>query len=417
VIVDEEQRFGVAHKERLKQLRTDVDVLSMSATPIPRTLEMAVSGIRDLSVIETPPEDRQPVHTVVAPFDDAQAALAVRRELLRDGQVFYVHNQVDTIHAAASHLAELVPDARIEVAHGTDGRAQLERVMVRFWKREFDVLVSTTIIESGLDVPNANTLDRRARRPARPRAAAPAAGPRRPVVGARLRLSVLPRRRVTDRAGLRAAQDGRRAHPARLGSGDRRARPRDPRRRQHRRGRAVRAGRRGRLRHVRAAAQGGDRRSDRRAGRRGDRHPGRPADRREPARALRRGRQPAPRAVQAHRRGPRRGRDRRRARRARRPVRDAPTAGGAAAGPRGPQGGAAPLGNRRDRAHARGALRIAPVQLRDSQQVRLQRLFPGHGSSPSQQRSCWRCRDRGPTTSSAGLPRACASCSDRRGRW
>jgi transcription-repair coupling factor (superfamily II helicase) len=158
VIVDEEQRFGVAHKERLKQLRTDVDVLSMSATPIPRTLEMAISGIRDLSVIETPPEDRQPVHTVVAPYDDAQAALAVRRELLRDGQIFYVHNQIDTIHAAASHLAELVPDARIEVAHGSMDERQLERVMVRFWKREFDVLVSTTIIESGLDVPNANTL-------------------------------------------------------------------------------------------------------------------------------------------------------------------------------------------------------------------------------------------------------------------
>ncbi|MBW3577002.1 MAG: transcription-repair coupling factor [Actinobacteria bacterium] len=158
VIVDEEQRFGVRHKERLKQLRTSVDVLSMSATPIPRTLEMAISGIRDLSVIETPPEDRQPVHTVVAPYDDAQVALAVRRELLREGQVFYVHNQIATIGQAAARLRELVPDARVEMAHGQTPEDQLERVMVRFWEREFDVLLCTTIIESGLDVPNANTL-------------------------------------------------------------------------------------------------------------------------------------------------------------------------------------------------------------------------------------------------------------------
>ncbi len=158
VVVDEEQRFGVAQKERLKELRTSVDVLSMSATPIPRTLEMAVSGIRDLSVIETAPEDRQPVMTVVQERDDAQVALAIRRELLRDGQVFYLHNQVETIHRAAADLAELVPDARIEVAHGQMDEKQLERVMVRFWEREFDVLVSTTIIESGLDIPNANTL-------------------------------------------------------------------------------------------------------------------------------------------------------------------------------------------------------------------------------------------------------------------
>jgi transcription-repair coupling factor (superfamily II helicase) len=158
VIVDEEQRFGVAQKERLKHLRTSVDVLSMSATPIPRTLEMAVSGIRDLSVIETPPEDRQPVLTSVMAYDEAQVALAIRRELLRDGQVFYVHNQVSSIHRVAASLVELVPDARVEVAHGQMDERQLERVMVRFWQREIDVLVCTTIIESGLDVPNANTL-------------------------------------------------------------------------------------------------------------------------------------------------------------------------------------------------------------------------------------------------------------------
>lgn len=158
VIVDEEQRFGVAHKERLKHLRASVDVLTMSATPIPRTLEMAISGIRDLSVIETPPEDRQPVVTIVQPFDERQVELAVRRELLRDGQVFYVHNQVDSIEDAAAGVRALVPDARVDVAHGQMDERSLEQVMLRFWEREVDVLVCTTIIESGLDVPNANTL-------------------------------------------------------------------------------------------------------------------------------------------------------------------------------------------------------------------------------------------------------------------
>jgi transcription-repair coupling factor (superfamily II helicase) len=158
IVVDEEQRFGVSQKEKLKQLRTSVDVLSLSATPIPRTLEMAVTGIRDMSVIETPPEDRQPVMTLVAEQDDAQIALAIRRELLRDGQVFYLHNQVETIHSTAAAIKEMVPDARVEVAHGQMEERQLERVMVRFWEREVDVLVCTTIIESGLDIPNANTL-------------------------------------------------------------------------------------------------------------------------------------------------------------------------------------------------------------------------------------------------------------------
>lgn len=158
VIVDEEHRFGVRQKERLKQLRTSVDVLSMSATPIPRTLEMAVSGIRDLSAIETPPEDRQPVLTIVEPFDETQVSLAIRRELLRDGQVFYVHNQVESIYETAELLAEMLPDARIGVAHGQLDERELERTMVQFWEHEFDVLVCTTIIESGVDVPNANTL-------------------------------------------------------------------------------------------------------------------------------------------------------------------------------------------------------------------------------------------------------------------
>lgn len=158
MVVDEEQRFGVAHKEQLKRLRTSVDVLTMTATPIPRTMELAITGVRDLSTIDTPPEDRQPVVTHVGEYDEATAALAVRRELLREGQVFWVHNQVDTIDAVAARVRELVPGARVAVAHGRMGEDELEQVMVRFWHREYDVLVSTTIVESGLDIPNANTL-------------------------------------------------------------------------------------------------------------------------------------------------------------------------------------------------------------------------------------------------------------------
>jgi len=158
VVVDEEQRFGVAHKERLKKLRTHVDVITMTATPIPRTLEMALTGIRDMSTVDTPPEDRQPVLTYVGQYDEGLAVGAVRRELLREGQVFWVHNRVATIDRQVAWLAEQVPDARIVVAHGQMDEEQLERQMVRFWDRDADILVSTVIIESGLDVPNANTL-------------------------------------------------------------------------------------------------------------------------------------------------------------------------------------------------------------------------------------------------------------------
>jgi transcription-repair coupling factor (superfamily II helicase) len=158
VIVDEEQRFGVEHKERLKELKTNVDVLSMSATPIPRTLEMAVTGIREMSTLATAPESRHPVLTYVGASSDGQIAAAIRRELLREGQIFYVHNRVAGISQVAAHLAELVPEARIAVAHGQMGEGELEQVMVDFWERRFDVLVSTTIIETGMDVPNANTL-------------------------------------------------------------------------------------------------------------------------------------------------------------------------------------------------------------------------------------------------------------------
>ena len=158
VIIDEEQRFGVEHKEYLKRLRTEVDVLSMSATPIPRTLEMGVAGIREMSTILTPPEERHPVLTFVGPYEAKQVAAAIRRELLRDGQVFFVHNRVSSIRRVAAQLAELVPEARIAVAHGQMNEHELEQIMVDFWERKYDVLVSTTIVESGLDIPNANTL-------------------------------------------------------------------------------------------------------------------------------------------------------------------------------------------------------------------------------------------------------------------
>ncbi|TDD52847.1 transcription-repair coupling factor [Nonomuraea terrae] len=158
IIVDEEQRFGVEHKEAMKHLRTQVDVLAMSATPIPRTLEMGLTGIREMSTILTPPEERHPILTFVGPYEEKQIAAAVRRELMRDGQIFFVHNRVASINRVAARLRELVPEARIAVAHGQMNEHQLEKIMVGFWEREYDLLVSTTIVESGLDVPNANTL-------------------------------------------------------------------------------------------------------------------------------------------------------------------------------------------------------------------------------------------------------------------
>ncbi len=158
VVVDEEQRFGVEHKEHLKALRTHVDVLTMSATPIPRTLEMAVTGIREMSTITTPPEERHPVLTFVGAYDERQITAAIRRELLREGQVFYIHNRVESIDRAASRLRDLVPEARIRIAHGQMPEHELEQVIVGFWEKEFDVLVCTTIVESGIDIANANTL-------------------------------------------------------------------------------------------------------------------------------------------------------------------------------------------------------------------------------------------------------------------
>jgi transcription-repair coupling factor (superfamily II helicase) len=158
VVVDEEQRFGVEHKEYLKGLRTAVDVLTMSATPIPRTLEMSLTGIREMTTILTPPEERHPILTFVGAYDPRQVGAAIRRELLRDGQVFYIHNRVESINRAAAKLAEIVPEARIAVAHGQMPEAALEQIMIGFWEKQYDVLVATTIVESGLDIPNANTL-------------------------------------------------------------------------------------------------------------------------------------------------------------------------------------------------------------------------------------------------------------------
>ncbi len=158
LIVDEEQRFGVASKDKLKRLRTSVDVLTLTATPIPRTLEMALTGIREVSHIRTPPEDRHPILTYVGPYDESAVSAAIRRELLREGQVFYVHNRIQSIDRAVARLRQLVPDARYAVAHGRMSEGQLEQAMVDFWNHEYDVLVATTIIESGLDLPQVNTL-------------------------------------------------------------------------------------------------------------------------------------------------------------------------------------------------------------------------------------------------------------------
>jgi transcription-repair coupling factor (superfamily II helicase) len=158
LVVDEEQRFGVRHKERLKQLRQQIDVLSMSATPIPRTLHMSLVGLRDMSVIETPPKDRMAIQTVVAKFDEKLIRTAVELELERGGQIYFVHNRVETIYELAAKIQELVPQSRIVVGHGQMGEAELEKTLLAFMNHEFDVFVATTIIENGIDIPLANTI-------------------------------------------------------------------------------------------------------------------------------------------------------------------------------------------------------------------------------------------------------------------
>ncbi|MGI6192296.1 MAG: transcription-repair coupling factor [Christensenellales bacterium] len=158
LIIDEEQRFGVGHKEAIKNIKRSVDVLTLTATPIPRTLHMALSGLRDMSVIETPPEERYPVQTYVMEYSDSLAKDAIERELARGGQVFFLYNRVSSMERFASYLRELVPDARIAIAHGQMAEGRLERTMLAFMEREYDVLLCSTIIESGLDIPNANTM-------------------------------------------------------------------------------------------------------------------------------------------------------------------------------------------------------------------------------------------------------------------
>jgi transcription-repair coupling factor (superfamily II helicase) len=158
LVVDEEQRFGVAHKERLKEMRKNVDVLTMSATPIPRTLHMSLVGLRDMSVIETPPKDRLAIQTTVAPFSETLVQRVIQEELARDGQVFVVHNRVESIESLASMITRLVPKARVVIGHGQMRENELEKVMLRFVRGEADVLLSTTIIENGLDIPRANTI-------------------------------------------------------------------------------------------------------------------------------------------------------------------------------------------------------------------------------------------------------------------
>ena len=158
LVVDEEQRFGVSHKEAIKALRADVDVLTLTATPIPRTLEMSLTGIRDLTLLNTPPAERQPILTYVGEQDDRAVAEAIRRELLREGQVFFVHNRVQDIEKVAAEVRGLVPEARVAVAHGQMDEGTLEQVVIDFWEGEHDVLVCTTIIESGIDMPTVNTL-------------------------------------------------------------------------------------------------------------------------------------------------------------------------------------------------------------------------------------------------------------------
>ncbi|MFA9566324.1 MAG: transcription-repair coupling factor, partial [Acidimicrobiales bacterium] len=158
LIVDEEQRFGVTHKESMKALRAHVDVLTLTATPIPRTLEMSLTGIRDLTLLNTPPAERQPILTYVGEHEEKAIAEAIRRELLREGQVFFVHNRVRDIEDVAREVRELVPEARVAVAHGQMDEGTLEQVVIDFWEGQFDVLVCTTIIESGIDMPTVNTL-------------------------------------------------------------------------------------------------------------------------------------------------------------------------------------------------------------------------------------------------------------------
>ena len=286
LVIDEEQRFGVRHKEAIKSLRADVDVLTLTATPVPRTLEMSLTGIRDMSLLHTPPADRQPILTYVGEQAERPVAEAIRRELLRDGQVFYVHNRVADIEHVADRVRSLVPEARVAVAHGQMDEGTLERVVLDFAEQEYDVLVCTTIIESGIDMPTVNTLvvDRSDRLglgqpPPDPR-------PSRPVWTAGVRLSAAPARSGAQRGGIRAPQDDRGVHRPGIGFSHSHAGPGNPRSREPAGRGPVRTHRGSRIRPVLPAGAGG---GGRVAGGHGGRRPrgqDRGSRRRSPSRGL-----------------------------------------------------------------------------------------------------------------------------------
>ena len=245
------------HKELLHQLRQQVDVLTLSATPIPRTLHMSLAGLRDISVIETPPEDRRPVRTYVGDYDEELVKRAIERELEREGQVFFVHNRVETIDETASASARWCPRRASPWPTGRWTSGELEKVMLDFLRGDADVLVCTTIIESGLDIPQREHADRGARRRARPGPALPAPRARRALARARLRLPALSLAGGAHRGRRGAAVDALGLHRARLRLQDRDARPRDPRRRQPARRRAVGPRGRGGLRALHGDARRG----------------------------------------------------------------------------------------------------------------------------------------------------------------
>ena len=254
VIIDEEQRFGVEHKERLKRLRQTVDVLTMTATPIPRTLHLSLLGIRDISNLETPPPDRLAIETRIVRFDKQLIRNAILRELNREGQIYFVHNRVHNIQEIADRVQQIVPEARMAIGHGQMAGDELEEAMLQFVRREADILVATTIIESGLDIPNANTifinqadnygladLHQLRGRVGRYKHRAYA-------------YLLLDARQAGVADGGAAAEGDRGVHGAGSGLQDRHARPGDPRRRQHPRHPAERPHRGGRLRAVLPAA-------------------------------------------------------------------------------------------------------------------------------------------------------------------
>ena len=324
LVVDEEQRFGVQHKETMKKMKTNVDVLTLSATPIPRTLEMSLVGIRDLSLLQTPPADRQPILTYVGEYDERVAVESIRRELLREGQVFWVHNRVQSIETAASRLRQLVPEARIAIAHGQMDESTLETVVQDFWDGQYDVLVCTTIIESGIDMPTVNTL-------VVERSDLLGLGQMHQLrgrvgrSGSRAYAYLFSPRQGADRGGLRTAAHDRRIDRTRVGFQDRHARPRDPRCRQPARRIAVRSHRSRRLRPLLPDGhRGGQRDEGRAAAGRTQRDQARRADRRLPSHRLRRQGGVAARGLPSSRRRHDRGRGRRHPHRVGGPLRPPP---------------------------------------------------------------------------------------------